>query len=141
LVSLSRLLMLGGIDNTASSVASLLLMLATRPEVMEKLHESVDDELKMNRFVEEYFRLESPARGTTRLAIEEVELAGTVLPKGAHMLMLWGAANQDAAQFPDPQKFDPTRPNLRRQIAFGSGIHRCVGIAPARLELKIAAQE
>lgn len=141
LVSLSRLLMLGGIDNTASGVSSLLLLLATQPDVMDRLQEALEDDRLMNSFVEEFFRLEAPARGTARMTTREVELGGTVLPEGAHLLMLWGSASRDEAQFAEADKFKVNRPNLRRHVAFGGGIHFCVGVALAKLELKIAAQE
>jgi cytochrome P450 len=75
------------------------------------------------------------------MTTREVELGGRLLPKGAHLLVLYPSANMDESVFPEPRKFDITRPNLGRHVTFGSGTHRCVGLALARMEVKVAAEE
>jgi cytochrome P450 len=141
LVSLSRTLMVGGNDTTGAAVANLILALATNPEVRDQLKAAADDERVMNRFVEEFMRLEPSVHGLSRMTTREVELGGKVLPKGAHMLLLYGSGNDDESVFPDSRKFDINRPNVGRHVAFGGGAHRCVGMALARMEVKVAAQE
>jgi cytochrome P450 len=57
------------------------------------------------------------------------------------MLLVYDSGNDDETVFPEPRKFDMDRPNLGRHVAFGGGPHRCVGLALARMEIKLAAQE
>ncbi|MDG2003901.1 MAG: cytochrome P450 [Novosphingobium sp.] len=94
----------------------------------------------MNRFVEEFLRIEPAVQGLSRMTTWEVELGGRILPKGAHLL-LYGSGNMDEAAFPDPLTFDPTRPNVGSNVTFGGGAHRSVGLALALMEVKVAAEE
>src|SRR3546814_3492617 len=71
----------------------------------------------------------------------EVELGGTKLPKDAHLLVLYASGNDDESQFECPRNFDLTRSNLARHVAFGVGVHRCIGASLARMEIKVAARE
>ena len=66
---------------------------------------------------------------------------GTTIPEGAHMFLVYDSGNDDETAFPDPRKFDLERPNLGRRVGFGGGPHRCIGIALARMEVKVAARE
>jgi cytochrome P450 len=87
--------------------------------------------------VEEMLRFESSNQLGNRRVAEDIELGGTRLPAGAYIWIGIGAANRDPAQFPDPDRFDITRtPN--RHLAFGTGIHACLGMTLARLEGRIA---
>jgi len=70
-----------------------------------------------------------------------VEVNGTLIPKGAHMLLVYASANDDETYFPEPRELDLTLPNLRPHLGFGGGPHRCIGIALARMEVKVAARE
>lgn len=141
LVSLVRTVMVGGNDTTGTAVSNLLFALATRPDFAELLRSAADDERELNRFVEEFLRLEPPVMGLSRMTTREVELGGRVLPKGAHLLLIYPSGNTDESVFPDARKFDPTRPNLGRHVTFGGGTHRCVGLSLARMEVKVFAQE
>jgi cytochrome P450 len=87
--------------------------------------------------VEEVLRLESPAQGLFRTTTRAVELGGVTLPKGARLMVHFGSANRDPSQFAEPQRFDPSRTELGRHLAFGKGIHFCIGAPLARLELRI----
>ncbi|WP_231618959.1 cytochrome P450 [Nonomuraea sp. SBT364] len=87
--------------------------------------------------VEEVLRYDPPVQLTTRVALEDVELAGTAVPAGGAVLALVGAANRDPAVFADPDRFDVERAP-GRHLAFGLGIHFCLGAPLARLEGEIA---
>ena len=91
--------------------------------------------------VEEFLRLEPPVQALSRMTTREVEVGGVKLPEGAHLLNIYPSANMDDAVFPHPREFDATRKNLARHMSFGSGTHRCAGLALARMEVKVAAQE
>ena len=89
--------------------------------------------------LEESMRLESPVQWLQRIVTEDTELGGVALPKGSLVLILWGAANRDERKFDDPERFVIDRPAVaKRQMAFGYGIHMCVGAPLARLEGEIA---
>lgn len=141
IVSLGRTLLVGGNDTTSTGVANLVLALATRPEVAAQLEASYEDDRAMNRFVEEILRLEPPVHGLSRMTTREVELGGVTLPKGAHLLLLYASGNADPEMFACPRDFDQSRGNITRHVTFGNGTHRCVGLALARMEIKVAAQE
>lgn len=140
-VSLIRALIIAGNDTTATAIGNLLFVLATEPDVAKTLQEAVDDDRLMNRFVEELLRREPPVRGLAKMTTREVELGGTKLPSGAHMLILYASGNEDEAVFECPRNFDLNRVNLGKHVAFGVGVHRCVGAALARMEIKVAARE
>ena len=140
-VSLVRALLIAGNETTATALGNLLFILATQPEMAKQLHDSVDDDRLLTRFVEELLRIEPPVRGLARMTTREVELGGKALPKGAHMLLLYASANDDDSEFPCPRNFDVSRGNLNRHLSFGAGVHRCVGLSLARMEIKVAARE
>lgn len=140
-VSLVRAMLIAGNETTATAIGHLLVLLATRHDVAEDLYVHRDDERWLNRFVEELLRWEPPSRGLTRMTTCEVELGGTLLPKGAHLLLLWASGNDTESVFPDPRRFDMTRENVGRHLSFGAGAHRCIGAALARMEIKLTARE
>lgn len=133
--------LIAGNDTTAAAITNLLYVLATQEGLADALYPLVDDDRTMNRVVEEILRLQPPVHGLFRTAMNDVTLSGTTIPKGAQVCIMYAAANYDESKFPDPGKLDWSRPNLGASITFGSGIHRCVGIALARMEIKVAAQE
>jgi cytochrome P450 len=140
-VSLVRALLIAGNETTATALTNLFYILGSQPDVAKKLQESVDDDRLMTRFVEELLRIEPPVRGLSRMTTKEVELNGKTLPKGAHLLLVYGSGNDDETEFPCPRNFDMNRSNLGRHVAFGGGAHRCVGLALARMEIKVAARQ
>jgi cytochrome P450 len=87
--------------------------------------------------VEEVLRYDPPVQLTVRVALEDVSLGGTPVPKGTPVMAVIGAANRDPAVFPDPGRFDVTR-SPERHLAFGLGIHFCLGATLARMEGEIA---
>ena len=140
-VSLVRALLVAGNETTATAMANLLYILATQPDVAQQLHTAVDDHRLLSRFVEELLRIEAPVRGLSRMTTKEVELGGKTLPAGAHMLLLYASANDDPNEFACPRNFDMTRGNMGRHLSFGAGVHRCIGLSLARMEIKVAARE
>lgn len=140
-VSLVRALIIAGNDTTATAIGNLLLILATQPDLMQQLYDNIDDERYINRFVEELLRYAPPVRGLAKMATCDTELGGVKLPKGAHMLVLYGSGNDDEQRFECPRTFNMARTNNGSHVAFGVGIHRCIGASLARMEIKVAARE
>jgi cytochrome P450 len=140
-VSLVRALLIAGNETTATALGNLFYILATQPDVAQLLRTSVGDDRLLNRFVEELLRIEPPVRGLSRMTTREVQLGGRTLPEGAHLLLMYASANDQEDVFPCPRDFDINRPNIGRHLSFGGGVHRCVGLALARMEIKVAARE
>jgi cytochrome P450 len=140
-VSLVRATLIAGNDTTATAIGNLFYALATKPGMAELLDECVADERRLNRFVEEHMRNEPPVRALSRMATCDADVNGTTIPAGAHILLVYASGNDDETVFPDPRRFDIDRPNLGRHVAFGGGPHRCIGVALARMEVKVAARE
>jgi cytochrome P450 len=94
----------------------------------------------MGRLVEEILRLEPPVRAMSRMTTRAVELGGTPLPEGAHLLLLFASGNDDERVFEHAREFDIDRRNLVRSMSFGAGAHLCLGISLARMQLRVAAK-
>ena len=90
--------------------------------------------------VEEIMRYDPPLHLFTRWVYEDTEIEGVTLPRGTQIACLLGAANRDPAVYADPDAFDPTR-GSKSHVAFGAGLHFCVGAPLARLELRIGLEE
>jgi cytochrome P450 family 144 len=123
-----------GGESTASLLGSAAWIMATCPEIQRQLR---DDPELLGTFIEEALRYESPFRGHYRHVIADTTLADVELPAGSRLLLLWGAANRDPAQFETPNEFRLDRPKGKGHISFGKGAHFCVGAALARLEAHI----
>jgi cytochrome P450 family 144 len=91
--------------------------------------------------LEEVLRLDAPFRGHYRAVRRDTQLGGVTLPAGSHLILLWGAANRDPAQFDRPDGIDLNRPAARSHLAFGKGLHFCVGAGLARMEAHAAITE
>ncbi|HUD28392.1 MAG TPA: cytochrome P450 [Novosphingobium sp.] len=141
LVATVRAFLIAGNDTTAAGIANILHVLATHAGLADELHAHVDDDRMMARFVEEVMRLHPPVHGLFRTAMREVELGGARIPAMAQICVMYASANHDAAAFADAGTLDIARPNVGANLTFGAGIHKCVGIALARMEMKVAAQE
>ncbi len=87
--------------------------------------------------VEETLRLDPPLHAFTRWAYEDIEVMGTIIPKGSEVQLLLAAANRDPGVWDDPARFNPARP-IKPNASFGAGVHFCVGAPLARMELQIA---
>jgi cytochrome P450 len=91
--------------------------------------------------VEEGLRLNGAVANWRRRANSEVEIAGRTIPAGSNILISFASANRDAEIFPDPDLFSVRRPNSRKHLSFGHGIHTCLGAALARLEMRVMLEE
>jgi cytochrome P450 len=134
LVKFCILLLAAGQETTKNLIANAIVCFTDHPDAMERL---IRDPALMPRAIEEVLRYLPPVWFLMRRTREDVELAGQSVPANQNVLIWTASANRDAAQFPDPDRFDIERePN--RHLAFGHGIHFCVGAPLARLEAKIA---
>jgi cytochrome P450 len=128
------LLLLAGNETTTNLIGNGMLALAQNPAQLDLLRQ---DPALMPYAIEEMLRYDGPVQSTARHPNEEVEVAGTVLKPGTMVIVMIAAANRDPAQFADPDRFDITRA-LNEHLAFGDGIHYCLGAALARMEGAIA---
>jgi cytochrome P450 len=131
------LLVLAGNDTTASLIGSGAVLLANDPAQRAEL---VRDPSRWGNAVEEINRLESPAQVLPRTTTCDVELHDTVIPSGSRVMLIWGSANHDEREFPDPERFDIHR-EITKHLAFGHGHHYCLGSNLARLEARVAFEE
>jgi len=93
---------------------------------------------KISAIVEETLRRNGPLKGISRETTAPVELGGVGLPARAPLFLLLGSGNRDERQFHEPDRFEPTRPDVRKHLSFGSGIHLCPGANLARSEIRVA---
>jgi cytochrome P450 len=131
MLSISRQIQVAGSETTASLLADLMVQLAQHPDEWEKLKA---DPSRAAKVVEEGLRWASPNQGLFRIVMEDTEVAGTPIPKGSTIWVMYGSADHDDRVFEDPEGFNPDRETLNSHIAFGHGIHFCLGAALARLE-------
>ncbi len=123
----------GGSETTTNALSAGIMLLAQYPAVWEELR--ADPDRYLATFCEEVLRLESPVQGLTRMAMEDVQLHGVKIPKGAILNVRFAAANRDPQQFPCPNQVDLRRGNAASHLGFSSGTHYCLGAPLARREL------
>jgi cytochrome P450 len=131
------LFLIAGLDTVSASLDCFFGYLAEHPEARRKL---VEEPQSVPSVVEELLRWETPVMGVARVATRDVELGGCPVSAGEHVMALLGAANLDDAEFPDASELRWDR-EANRHLAFGGGIHRCLGSHLARLELRVALRE
>jgi cytochrome P450 len=129
-----QLLLLAGSETTTNLISNAVLCFIQHPAELMRLRAAPG---LLPSAIEEVLRYRSPVQAVFRETRREVAMHGQVIPAGKLVLAMVGAANRDPKQFPDPARFDITRdPNPH--IAFGHGIHFCLGAALSRLEARIA---
>jgi cytochrome P450 len=126
-------LLLAGWETTSVLAANAMWLLARHPDQRQLL---VDEPGRIPAAIEEMLRFESPAQQHSRVAVSDVELHGERIPAGGRVVMVWASANRDEERWPDGDVFDVCR-EPKRNLAFGEGIHHCVGAPLARLEARI----
>ena len=127
--------LLAGHETTTNLIGNGVLVLMRDPELVERLQ---GDLSLIEPFVEEVLRWDPPIQCTYRRATRDAEVAGVGVREGEMVVPVWGAAGYDGGQFPEPERFDIDRPNVRKHMGFGHGPHFCAGAELARLEARIA---
>ncbi|MEV0537041.1 cytochrome P450 [Kitasatospora sp. NPDC050463] len=135
LVSLAVLLLVAGHETTTNLIGNGLLALLRTPDSLHRLRDQPD---LVDAAVDELLRFESPvSMATFRFTTEAISLGGVEIPPSSPVLIAPGAANRDPARFSDPDRLDLDR-DTKGHLAFGHGIHRCLGAPLARAEAAIA---
>jgi cytochrome P450 len=128
-------LLFGGIETTEAMIVNAALELLRRPEYVDRV---VEEPAALDLLLDESLRLEPAAAMIDRYATTDCRLEGAEITQGELVRISITAANRDPSVFADPDAFDPTRPGLRRHLAFAQGPHVCVGVHLARLEARAA---
>ena len=126
------LLLIAGNETTTNLIGNILNHLAARPTLWEQMR---TDRALVETVIEETLRYESPVQRLSRMTTRDVEVSGVRIPKGDLVTVYFGAANRDPTEFPNPGEFRLDR-DLRNHVAFGMGIHYCLGAPLARAETK-----
>jgi cytochrome P450 len=134
MLSILQQLLVAGNETTASALAEGLLLLARHPRELARV--CADPALVPN-LVEEVLRLATPTAAMWRRTRRATELGGVAIPEGSMLLLRFASANRDESHFPDPDRFDVGRANAGEHLAFGHGIHFCLGAVLARRELTV----
>ncbi|WP_375484259.1 cytochrome P450, partial [uncultured Mycobacterium sp.] len=127
-------MMLGGMDTTSGLTGNVLLRLCEDRELRD--HLAADPGLLMQG-TDEFIRLYTPTLGLARTVTRDAEFHGQHLRQGDRAILMWGAANRDPAMFSDPDKLDLHRANARKHMAFGVGVHRCLGSHVAKMMFQV----
>jgi cytochrome P450 len=131
------LFLIAGLDTVTDSLTCFFAFLSQHPEHRRQI---VDDPAVIPKAVEEMLRWETPVAGTARLATTDSEVTGCPVSAGSLVFVCIGAANVDPAEFEDATQVRFDR-EVNRHLAFGGGVHRCLGSHLARRELRIALRE
>ncbi len=133
-LSILNQFLVAGHETTTSTFGWGMLLLCRNPQLQEQLK---SDGKLMRTFVEEALRLEAPVQGLPRLVTRDTVLGGCALEAGQLVMLRYGAANRDERQFENPDEVDLQRQKAGMQLAFGSGVHHCIGAPLARQELTL----
>jgi len=134
--SFLRLLLPAGVETTYRSTGNLLFGLLSNPDQLDAVR---SDRSLIPQAIEEAVRWEAPLLIITRVATRDTELAGIPIPAGSAVMPMLGAANRDENRYPDPDRFDIFR-SQQPHISFGHGVHVCLGMHLARLEMRVALE-
>ena len=136
LLGFGSLLLVAGNETTTNLIGNALLCFTDHPEVWERLRA---EPAALPGAIEEVLRYRSPVQSMFRVTTTDTQIHDQTIPQGSSVVAWIGSANHDAGQFSEPERFDIDRsPN--RHVAFGQGIHYCLGAPLARLEAKIALE-
>lgn len=135
MLSILQQLLVAGNETTASAIVEGLWLLLQHPEELARVRR---EPALVENMVEEVLRLATPTANMWRVCRKTTAVEGVEIPAGSMCMLRFAAANRDPALFPDPDRFDVARANAREHLAFGRGIHHCIGAALARKELLVA---
>ncbi len=138
MLSIVQQLLVAGNETTTKLLTEMVRLLAEHPDQWEAVRA---DPERAPKVVEEALRLSTPTQGMWRIATRDHELGGVEIPKGARLVIVFASANRDGELYDDSDGFDPDRDNLRDHLAFGKGIHFCLGANLSRLEGRVALEE
>jgi cytochrome P450 len=138
MLSIVQQLLVAGNETTTKMLTEMMRLLGENPDQWELLKQ---DPRRIDRVVEETLRLSTPTQGMFRVVTADVNLGGVDIPAGSRMVIVFSSANRDEELYANPDEFDPDRENLRNHLAFGKGIHFCLGANLSRLEGQVALQE
>jgi cytochrome P450 len=138
MLSIIQQLLVAGNETTTKLLTETMRLLAENPDEWAALK---NDPGRAPKIVEEALRLSTPTQGMFRISTKDHELGGVHIPEGARLVIVFASANRDESLYPEPDEFDPDRDHLRDHLAFGKGIHFCLGAALSRLEGKVALEE
>ncbi|MEU5941290.1 cytochrome P450 [Micromonospora sp. NPDC047548] len=142
LITMAFLLLAAGYETTVNLIANGLLILLSEPARLARL---IADPRQLTDVIEEFLRFESPVKASTpRYATQDIRVGDTLIPAGDAVLVHFSAANRDPARFADSDAYDPQRNAEyagRTHLAFGYGLHYCLGASLARLEARVAFEE
>jgi cytochrome P450 len=133
---ITRILLIAGIHTTSTLIANALLLLRERPADRRMLVSSPE---LIPGAIEELLRFDSPVQWLARLTTRDVAVGDAVIPSDKRVVLLWASANRDERRFANPDHLDLTR-RPEHHVAFGEGIHHCIGAPLARLEARIALE-
>jgi cytochrome P450 len=133
-ISFTLLILIAGNETTTNLIGNGMKALLTHPDQMEEV---MNDASLIPNMIEESLRYDAPIQGIPRKVVQDVELGGTQLKSDEFLMVLFASANRDERQFPEPDRFDIHR-DTQGHVAFGHGIHFCLGASLARLEARIA---
>lgn len=136
ILGMVELLLDGGFDTTLACLGHTFVFLSQNPQVKRAL---IEDRAKIPAAVDEFLRWVTPQQGLFRTATRDVEIGGTMIRKGEKVFLAWSAANHDPAQFEDPHEVRFDR-GANRHLSFGIGVHLCLGINVAKLEMRVALE-
>jgi cytochrome P450 len=135
LLSTAGLLLVAGHETTVNLIANGMQTLLRHPDVLDRLRHDPDLVVPL---VEELLRYEPPVQFLPNRCVRaDVAIAGTTIPQGSQVVLVLAAGSRDPDRFPDPDRFDPARPD-NEHLGFGSGIHYCFGAPLARVEAQVA---
>jgi len=135
MLSILQQLLVAGNETTTSSIAEGVLLWIRQPAVAARLRE---DPSLIDTFTEEVLRLSSPTANMWRVTTKAACIGDLAVPAGTMVQLRFSSANRDEHTFPDPDRLDLDRDNARNHLAFGHGVHMCIGASLARKELNVA---
>jgi cytochrome P450 len=137
IVGTVQLIILGGLETTASALGLMVYRFCRQPEILAQLRRRPE---LLPAAIEELLRLDGPFIAIARTAVRDGRIADQAVKTGDKVLLYWASANRDDAEFPNPDDFEIDR-ERNRHLAFGVGPHRCAGSNLARLNLRVALEE
>ena len=137
MLSILQQLLVAGNETTTKLLTEAMRLLGDHPDEWSRLQAEPE---RAGAVVEESLRVASPVQSMYRKVTGDTKLGGVAIPAWTLAVLVYGSANRDEAVFPEPDRFDPDRPNAREHLAFGRGIHFCLGASLARLEAVRALQ-